>query len=609
MKRVWYALSCAVLTATFVPIPQNTYAVSNGQVYSWQASTPLPVVREQFGAIAYNGYIYSVGGDDGTTISGTTKVYYAPILTDGSIGTWILDADSPLIVGRHRHSLAIAKDRLYVIGGNAAGNAQASVFVADINSDGSLGTFRSTINLPAGRRRHTSWVVNDYIFVAGGSNPGFDTVYSGHVADNGSVESWTLNANLMPGKRFYHASTLINDYAYVIGGYNELSTPTNTVFYAKVNTDGSTDPWQTNAYALPTPIQGASAFSANGYLYVAGGATSSGIPQNLIYYAKVNDNGSIGQWQTTANALPANKLYHAMTTYNGTAYMLGGDSGSLAGGVTSDTYTLDLSIPPNWSSSILPRAAKGHIYSGSVAAQDGITPLSYTLKTGSLPAGMSLDSSSGQLQGTPQASGTTAFTIEATDAHGYTISQDFELIVDPESVTITPPASPLANITIKTVGGECRGVNSPEVIDAPSQGDLFPAGTVALGGFSYAVSCPSAGKSSTIMVAIDTITADYSRIRIYKGAGNNVSDITNRVTPSWKQLASSARLEFTLTATDGGSFDDDGNPDGTISDPLYIVVTPNTSLASTGTSYTEPLIVGAILIACSALLRICNRRA
>ncbi len=110
------------------------------------------------------------------------------------------------------------------------------MFYAPINSDGSVGTFLGS-NMPVGRRRHTSWVVNDYIFVAGGSNPGYDTVYSGHVANDGSVPIWTLSPNTLPGKRFWHSSALYNNRAYVIGGIDDLGATKNTIFYATINND------------------------------------------------------------------------------------------------------------------------------------------------------------------------------------------------------------------------------------------------------------------------------------------------------------------------------------------------------------------------------------
>lgn len=59
-------------------------------------------------------------------------------------------------------------------------------------------------------------------------------------------------------------------------------------------------------------------------------------------------------------------------------------------------------------------ATFGHSYSSSLTATGGIPPYTYSVLSGTLPAGMTL-SPSGILAGTPAAVGTTEFTIEAVD--------------------------------------------------------------------------------------------------------------------------------------------------------------------------------------------------
>ena len=575
------AVRLSLAVAMAVCLPYSTEALSNGETYEWKTTSTLPVNREQLGAVAYNGYVYAIGGDGGVCVCGTGSVYYAPILADGGIGAWVLDSDSPLAVSRHRHSLVIVKGFMYVIGGNYSGNAQATVQIAPINADGSLGQFTTTTPLPAARRRHTSWVINDYIFVAGGSNPGFDTVYSGHVADNGTVESWNLVSNPLPGKRYYQGSTLWNNYAYVIGGYDETGASTNTVFFAKVNSDGTTEQWQTSANTLPTKLAGLTAFTANGHLYAVGGEAGTGVAQSAIYFANIKSDGSIGAWATAVTPLPSNKVFHAMAAYNNVVYSIGGDSDTTIGGATGDVYSLITSPPPHWEITDIPRAVQGQTYSTSSAVVDGLSPVVYSISSGSLPAGITLDPTTGGLSGIPLGLGSSTFTLAATDAYGHTALKEFSLFIDPVSVSVSNPIGPLVSADLRTVGGECRGINPAQVSLLGANDVVPPQGATVLGGISYVISCPSNGDSSSVAVSILTRLSSISRLRIYKGISPNLQDITDQVKLKTTQQADGLAVEFEISATDGGKFDDDEMTNGSITDPLYVVSLPGT-LASTG---------------------------
>ena len=66
----------------------------------------------------------------------------------------------------------------------------------------------------------------------------------------------------------------------------------------------------------------------------------------------------------------------------------------------------------------------GSAYSTTFVAAAGVAPYSFS-SSGSLPSGLSLDSGTGILSGTPSSSGSFSFTITATDARGVTASTDF----------------------------------------------------------------------------------------------------------------------------------------------------------------------------------------
>ena len=61
-------------------------------------------------------------------------------------------------------------------------------------------------------------------------------------------------------------------------------------------------------------------------------------------------------------------------------------------------------------------AQVGVAYNSSVQASNGVPPYTYTRTAGSLPTGLSLNTNTGAITGTPQAAGPFTFTIQATDS-------------------------------------------------------------------------------------------------------------------------------------------------------------------------------------------------
>lgn len=70
----------------------------------------------------------------------------------------------------------------------------------------------------------------------------------------------------------------------------------------------------------------------------------------------------------------------------------------------------------------------GTAYSESLSTSGGTAPYTYSLQSGSIPAGCTL-SSSGVISGTPTTAATYTFTVLVTDANGITGTQTFQIIV------------------------------------------------------------------------------------------------------------------------------------------------------------------------------------
>jgi len=72
----------------------------------------------------------------------------------------------------------------------------------------------------------------------------------------------------------------------------------------------------------------------------------------------------------------------------------------------------------------------------SIGVSGGATPYMFAVTSGSLPDGLSLDPSSGDLTGTPTTLGTFDFTVQITDNNGFTSSQPLSInIIQPIAIT------------------------------------------------------------------------------------------------------------------------------------------------------------------------------
>jgi hypothetical protein len=117
-----------------------------------------------------------------------------------------------------------------------------------------------------------------------------------------------------------------------------------------------------------------------------------------------------------------------------------------------DAFVVELasSIPPPppvaFAATALPGGRATVPYSAAVSATGGQGTYAWTVSSGSLPAGLSLDSSTGVISGTPLAAGAYSFTVSVADAAAPANSAS-------GAVTISIGASPVAIATASLNAG------------------------------------------------------------------------------------------------------------------------------------------------------------
>ena len=97
----------------------------------------------------------------------------------------------------------------------------------------------------------------------------------------------------------------------------------------------------------------------------------------------------------------------------------------------------------------LPSGVQGVPYSATLGATGGIPPYTWSITSGSLPAGLTLDPASGNISGTPTGdAGTYLFTVQVQDSQSTTKSANLSLIIQGGELTITTSLLPNGTVTI-----------------------------------------------------------------------------------------------------------------------------------------------------------------
>ena len=110
-----------------------------------------------------------------------------------------------------------------------------------------------------------------------------------------------------------------------------------------------------------------------------------------------------------------------------------GNSTTLSFSITITTTVATLAV----TTTSLPNGTQGASYSATLQASGGTAPITWSISSGSLPSWASLNASTGAITGTPNATGTTSFTVTATDSGTptpQTASQALSITINAASV-------------------------------------------------------------------------------------------------------------------------------------------------------------------------------
>ncbi|HEY3670644.1 MAG TPA: putative Ig domain-containing protein [Acidimicrobiia bacterium] len=162
-------------------------------------------------------------------------------------------------------------------------------------------------------------------------------------------------------------------------------------------------------------------------------------------------------WSISAGSLPAGVTLNATTgLVSGSPTTAGSSSFTVAATdsfaqVASRTATIVVIAAPAFAPAAPPGGQVGVAYTGTLDVTGGVAPLAWSLTAGSLPSGLSLNTGTGTLSGTPTTVGSSSFTVSVIDANGLTASKSVTLVIGAGPLVITKSASGSSSVAGGTV--------------------------------------------------------------------------------------------------------------------------------------------------------------
>ena len=225
----------------------------DGTLSHWEVNYSLPDLPQPMGDISIiidRSYAYIIGGFN--EVESVASVYIINIVNE-KLNKIRLGSYLPMYLSAIQ---AIKnKDKIYVIGGDSDSFISSSVFMATINTDGSLSNWKRVSNLPEPVAYGKAIVNNNKIYILGGYNHGnnnkdyndyyyhdyedinkhnyLSSIYTSIIREDGTLSEWKKESNI-PNKLFNMEIININNKLLMLGGSNSIDNNTSNVYMANI---------------------------------------------------------------------------------------------------------------------------------------------------------------------------------------------------------------------------------------------------------------------------------------------------------------------------------------------------------------------------------------
>lgn len=256
----------------------------------------------------------------------------------------------------------------------------------------------------------------------------------------------------------------------------------------------------------------------------------------------------------TSNASVATAVQIAPTDANGVAMIrvTGVAAGPANVSVTFDGVQSNLSaitvtpgpVAPSITTTSLPSGTVGVAYAQTLQAT-GDTPITWSIQSGSLPAGLTLNAATGEITGTPTTAATANFTVRATNAVNFA-QQALSIVIAAAS---QPPVVTTLSLPAAQVGSAysqgLAATGSTPIAWSVVAGSLPPG--LTLSGSTISGTPTIAGDYAFTVRATNAAGVDDQALAISVAAADAVTGVV--VTPSSVTIASNQTRQFTAVVS------------------------------------------------------------
>jgi hypothetical protein len=333
-----------------------------------------------------------------------------------------------------------------------------------------------------------------------------NTAYTAQLTATGGTAplSWTLTSGTLP------AGLTLSSTGAIAGTPTAAGTSTFTV---KV-TDSAASPVSTSATLSLSIFAPA--------LSITTSSLASGVT-NQTYSAQLAQSGGVAPytWTVVSGTLPTGLTLSTGGLLSGTptragtySFVIQVSDAEPTPQTAQKSYTISIASQLSITTSTLANGSIRNAYSATLQSIGGTTPVTWTLATGALPAGLTL-STAGVIGGTPSAVGTSTFTVQAADSGSpqQVVTQSLSITIVLSTLAIATTSLPQATVgspystTLTSSGG-----NPPVTWSLAAGSGALPAGlSLSTAGVISGTPTGTAGTSPIVVQATDATPASVTQ--------------------------------------------------------------------------------------------------